>query len=67
MQRTNLWNDCASRVTLYQRARKADLQLERIERLFVLYAAVTDSWLQAPPLSFFSTGICSDALRESRT
>ena len=46
MQRTNLWNDCASRATLDQRAREAYLQLERIERLFVPYAAVTDSWLK---------------------
>ena len=46
MQRTNLWNDCASRVALDQRAREAHLQLERIERQFVPYVAVTDSWLK---------------------
>jgi hypothetical protein len=45
MLRANLWNKSVSRVELDQRARDARLRLERIERLLVLRAAVSDTWL----------------------
>ena len=44
MLRANLSNKSVSRVELDQRARDARLRLERIERLLVLRAALTDSW-----------------------
>jgi hypothetical protein len=46
MLRANLWNKSVSRVELDQRAREARLRLQRIERLLVPRAAVTNSWLR---------------------
>jgi hypothetical protein len=46
MLRAKLSNKSVSRVELDQRARDARLRLERIERLLVLRAAVTNSWLR---------------------
>jgi hypothetical protein len=46
MLRTNRWNESVPRVELDQRSREAHLRLERIERLLVPRAAVTDSWLK---------------------
>jgi hypothetical protein len=46
MLRASLSNKSVSRVELDQRARDARLRLERIERLLVLRAAVTDTWLR---------------------
>ena len=62
--RTNLWNDCASRATLDQRAREAYLQLERIERLFVPYAAVTHSWLKRSFILFRHRHLLRRIVRE---
>jgi len=52
MQRTNLWNDCASRVTSTSGRARHTSGFERIEQLLVPYAAVTDSWLQRLLSSF---------------
>ena len=46
MLRAILCNKSASRVEIDQRARDARLRLERIERLLVLRATLTDSWLR---------------------
>src|SRR5580692_10749819 len=46
MPRQNLSNANLSRVELDQRVRDARLRLERIERLLVPRAAVTNSWLR---------------------
>jgi hypothetical protein len=46
MLRINLWSQSVPRVELDQRSREAHLRLERIERLLVPRAAVTDSWLR---------------------
>jgi hypothetical protein len=62
MMRANLWNKSVSRVELDQRARDARLRLERIERLLVLRAAVTDSWLRRL-LYLCSGGIFASASR----
>src|ERR1700730_12993088 len=62
MMRANLSNKSVSRVELDQRARDARLRLERIERLLVLRAAVTDSWLRRL-LYLCSGGIFASASR----
>jgi hypothetical protein len=41
MLRTNFWSRSVPRVELDQRSREARLRLERIERLLILRAAVT--------------------------
>jgi len=46
MLRANIWNESVSRVELDQQARDARLRLEPIERLLVLRATLTDSWLR---------------------
>jgi hypothetical protein len=66
MLRANLWNKSVSRVELDQRARDACLGLERIERLLVLRAAVTDSWLNRV-LCLFSFGRSGQGSRACRT
>jgi len=54
--KTNLWNDVVSRVALDHRSREARLRLERIERLLIPGAAVTQSRLRRL-LSLLSVGI----------
>jgi hypothetical protein len=66
MLRANLWNESVSRVELDQRARDARLRLERIERLLVLRAALTDSWLRRV-LWLFSFGRSGEGSRARRT
>jgi hypothetical protein len=66
MLRANLWNKSVSRVELDQRARDARLRLERTERLLVLRAAVTDSWLRRV-LWLFSFGRSGESSRARRT
>ena len=66
MLRANLWNTSVSRVELDQRARDTRLRLERIERLLVLRAAVTDSWLRRV-LWLFSFGRSGEGSRARRT
>jgi hypothetical protein len=66
MLRANLWNKSVSRVELDQRARDARLRLERIERLLVLRAAVTDCWLRRVPW-LFSSGRSGEGSRVGRT
>ena len=66
MLRANLWNNSVSRVELDQRARDARLRLERIERLLVLRAAVTNSWLRRV-LWLFSFGRSGEGSRARRT
>jgi hypothetical protein len=64
--RANLWNKSVPRVELDQRARDARLRLERIERLLVLRAAVTNSWLRSV-LWLFSFGRSGEGSRARRT
>jgi hypothetical protein len=66
MLRANLWNKSVSRVELDQRARDARLRLERIERLLVLRAAMTNSWLRRV-LWLFSFGKPGEGSRARRT
>jgi len=66
MLRANLWNKSVSRVELDQRARDARLRLERIERLLVLRAAVTDTRLKRG-LWLFSFGSSGEGSRARRT
>jgi len=66
MVRANLSNKSVSRVELDQRARDARLRLERIERLLVLRAAVTDPWLRLV-LWLFSFGRSGESSRTRRT
>ena len=65
MVRANLSNESVSRVELDQRARDARLRLERIERLLVLRAAVTDPWLRRV-LWLFSFGRSGEGSRTRR-
>jgi hypothetical protein len=69
MLRANLSNKSMSRVELDQRARDVRLRLERIERLLVLRAAVSDTWLGRVLwlFSFRSSGEGSRARRARRT
>jgi hypothetical protein len=46
MPRTNRWNQSLPRVELDQRSREARLRFEQTDRLFVLNATVTHSWLR---------------------
>jgi hypothetical protein len=46
MLKETLWSKSVPQVELDQRARDARLQLERIERLLVPRATVTNSWLR---------------------
>jgi hypothetical protein len=66
MLRANLSNKSVSRAELDQRARDARLRLERIERLLVLRAAVTNSWLRRV-LWLFSFGRSGEGSRARRT
>ena len=66
MLKANLWNKSVSRVELDQRARDACLRLERIERLLVLRAALTDTPLRRV-LWLFSFGRLGEGLRARRT
>jgi hypothetical protein len=66
MPRANLWNKSMSLVELDQRARDARLRLERIERLRLLRAALTDSWLRCV-LWLFSVGRSGEGSRARRT
>jgi hypothetical protein len=66
MLRANLSNKSVSRVELDQRARDARLRLQRIERLLVLGAALTDSWLKRV-LWLFSFGRSGEGSRARRT
>jgi hypothetical protein len=66
MLRANLWNKSVSRVELDQRARDARLRLERIERLLVLRAAVTDTRFRRV-LWLFSFGRPGEGSRARRT
>jgi hypothetical protein len=66
MLRANLWNNSVSRVELDQRARETRLRLERIERLLVLRAAVTDIRLRRV-LWLFSFGRSGEGSRARRT
>jgi hypothetical protein len=63
MLRINLWSQSVPRVELDQRSREAHLRLERIERLLVPRAAVTDSWLRQL-LCLLGFGIYGAAPRE---
>ena len=60
MMRTNLWSESVPRVELDQRSRTARLRLERIDRLLIPRAAVTQSRLRRL-LCFFSVGIYGGA------
>jgi hypothetical protein len=66
MLRASLSNKSVSQVELDQRARDARLRLERIERLLLLHAAVTDSWLRRA-LWHFSFGRSGEGSRTRRT
>jgi hypothetical protein len=66
MLRANLWNKSVSRVELDQRARDARLRLERIERLLVLRAVATDTWLRRV-LCLFNFGRSGEGSRARRT
>jgi hypothetical protein len=66
MLRANLSNKSVSRVELDQRAHDTRLRLERIERLLVLRAAVTDSYLRRV-LWLFSFGRSGEGSRARRT
>lgn len=66
MLKANLWNKSMPRVELDQRARDARLRLERIERLLVPRAAVTEPWLRRV-LWPFSFGIYGDSSRGNQT
>ena len=66
MVKANLWNKSLSRFELDQRARDARLRLKRIERLQVLRAAVTDTWLRRV-LWLFSFGRLAEGSRARRT
>ena len=66
MLRANLWNKSVSRVELDQRARDARLRLERIERLLLLRAAVSDTWLRRV-LWLFSFARPGEGSRTRRT
>ena len=48
MPRTNLWShyQSVSRIEIDQRSREARLRFEQTDRLFVLNATVTHSWLR---------------------
>jgi hypothetical protein len=46
MPRTNLCSQSVSRIELDQRSREARLRFEQTNRLFVLSATVTRSWLR---------------------
>jgi hypothetical protein len=46
MSRTNLWSQSVSRIDIDQRSREARLRFEQTDRLFVLSATVTHSWLR---------------------
>jgi len=65
MLKAMLCNKSASRVEIDQRARDARLRLEQIERLVVLRAAVTASWLRRV-LYLFSFGRRGGGSRTSR-
>jgi hypothetical protein len=66
MLRANIWNKSVSQVELDQRARDARLRFERIERLLVLRAAVTDTWLMRV-LWLFSFARSGEGSRARRT
>jgi hypothetical protein len=66
MPRKNLWNANVPRVELDQRVRDARLRLERIERLLVPRAAVTNSWLRRA-FYLFRLGKYGNALPSNRT
>jgi hypothetical protein len=66
MPRANLWNKRVSRVELDQRARDTRLRLERIERLLVLRAAASDTWLRRV-LWLFNFGRSGEGSRARRT
>jgi hypothetical protein len=66
MPRKNLWNANLPRVELDQRVREARLRLERIERLLVPRAAVTNSWLRRV-FYLFRLGIHGNASPGSQT
>ena len=65
MLRAKLWNTSVPRVEIDYRARDARLRLERIERLLVLRAAVTDTWLRRV-LWLFSFGRSGEGSRACR-
>jgi hypothetical protein len=66
MPRKNLWNANVPRVELDQRVRDARLRLERIERLLVPRAAVTNSWLRRV-FYLFRLGIYGNASQGNQT
>ena len=66
MLRTKVWNDSVSRVVLDHRSREAHLRLERIERLLVPRAAVTNSRLRRV-FYLFRLGIYGNASPGSQT
>ena len=66
MPRKNLWNANVPRVELDQRVRDARLRLERIERLLVPRAAVTNSWLRRV-FYLFRLGIYGNASPGNQT
>jgi hypothetical protein len=65
MPRKNLWNANVPRVELDQRVRDARLR-QRIERLLVPRAAVTNSWLRRV-FYLFRLGIYGNASRGNQT
>jgi hypothetical protein len=67
MLRTNLWIDGSlPSVVLDHRSREARLQLQRIERLLVPRAAVTDSWLRRLLCPFLAPASIAAAARCGR-
>jgi len=66
MLKASVWSTSVSRVELDQRGRDARLRLERLERLLVPRAAVTDSWLRQV-LCLFSFGIYGEGRQGRRT
>jgi hypothetical protein len=66
MLRAKLWNTSVPRAEIDYRARDARLRLERIERLLVPRAAVTDFWLRRV-FCLFRLGPYGNASQGNRT
>jgi hypothetical protein len=66
MPSKNLWNTSVPRVEIDHRVRDARLRLERIERLLVPRAAVTNFWLRRV-FCLFRLGLYGNASPGNRT
>jgi hypothetical protein len=65
MLKANLWSRGVPRVEIDQRARDARLRLDRIDRMLVPRAAMTDFWLRRA-LCLFSFGVHGEARQGNR-